>query len=73
MEEDGRNSPPAEEGLVEEEGEEDPLGPEGQKGHLGANVLLVVPKEKPPMNVVGDVHGKIAILVVRGERERERD
>ena len=29
-----------------------------------ANLLSVVPKEKPPLNVVGDVHGKIAIIIV---------
>lgn len=32
------------------------------------NILLLLgllPKEKPPMNVVGDVGGKIAIIVVR--------
>ena len=26
---------------------------------------LQVEKEKPPINVVGDVHGKIAIMIVR--------
>ena len=25
---------------------------------------ILVEKEKPPMNVVGDVHGKIAIIIV---------
>lgn len=28
-------------------------------------VATVVPKEKPPINVVGDVHGRIAIIIVR--------
>ena len=32
--------------------------------HVTMNLLSVVPKEKPPLNVVGDVHGRIAIIVV---------
>ena len=27
-------------------------------------IATVVPKEKPPINVVGDVHGRIAIIIV---------
>ena len=86
MEDDGRNSPPAER-EVEEDEEPIPVGSEGQlgQGYLTMNLLSVVPKEKPPLNVVGDVHGKIAIIVVRREgggvrgkegrmeRERERE
>ena len=26
---------------------------------------LLVQKEKPPLNLVGDVHGRIAIIIVR--------
>ena len=29
-----------------------------------SNAALQVEKEKPPLNVVGDVHGKIAIMIV---------
>ncbi len=57
-EEDGRNSPP-------------PQGAElvynsfmSEPEYFTANLLSVVPKEKPPLNVVGDVHGKISIIVV---------
>ena len=35
---------------------------------LFPSTALLVEKEKPPMNVVGDVHGKIAILIVSSTR-----
>ena len=63
---DSRHSPPPEGGKdsiampVYSGGEE--LG--GTPSRNKANLLSVVPKEKPPLNVVGDVHGKIAIIVV---------
>ena len=73
MEEDGRNSPPPQ-GAMEDpaldtssySSVEDHLleGQQGQRGYLTMNLLSVVPKEKPPLNVVGDVHGRIAIIVV---------
>lgn len=74
MDEDGRNSPPPRSGeaeLGDEELGEDPLLPPAGleqglvTGHVTMNLLSVVPKEKPPLNVVGDVHGRIAFIVVR--------
>lgn len=71
MDEDSRNSPPppgAEPPGVEEMSE-DPMNlsmDDQQQGHLTMNILPVMPKEKPPLNVVGDVHGRVAIIVVRG-------
>ena len=59
--EDGRNSPPP----LEVELMDRSLSGEVQTGQFTANLLPVVPKEKPPLNVVGDVHGKIGIIVVR--------
>lgn len=48
---DGRNSPP----LVEHSRIMD----------VGVGVPALAAKEKPPINVVGDVGGRIAIMVVR--------
>ena len=82
MDEDGRNSPPPQEAEPprEEDMNEDPLNmstDDQQQAHLTMNILPVMPKEKPPLNVVGDVHGRVAIIVVReggreGGREGER-
>ena len=36
----------------------------GRKCDMAILTALQVEKEKPPMNVVGDVHGKIAIVIV---------
>lgn len=33
---------------------------------VGVGVPALAAKEKPPINVVGDVGGRIAIMVVRG-------
>ena len=75
MEEDGRNSPPPQQRDTpdQEESEQEesqmvegPVSAETQQreGHVTMNLLSVMPKEKPPLNVVGDVHGRIAIIVV---------
>ena len=55
-EEDSRNSPPPE--------ESEPYIVVDIPEQVTANLLSVVPKEKPPLYLVGDVHGKIAIIVV---------
>ena len=58
---DGRHSPPpvtAAESTVALEGHM------AGAGQIKANLLSVVAKEKPPLSVVGDIHGKIAIIVV---------
>uniref|UniRef100_A0A8C7X5Z8 Phosphoribosyl pyrophosphate synthetase associated protein 1 n=1 Tax=Oryzias sinensis TaxID=183150 RepID=A0A8C7X5Z8_9TELE len=47
---DGRNSPPSTRTTA---------------GHTGLELPLMMAKEKPPINVVGDVGGRIAIVVVR--------
>ena len=46
------------------------VGPQAE-GHVTMNLLSVVPKEKPPLNVVGDVHGRIAIIVVSQHFSRQ--
>lgn len=51
-EDDGRNSPPT---VVTMEGKGNPTGLE--------ILPIIKPKEKPPLNVVGDVGGRIAIIV----------
>ena len=58
---DGRHSPPPQ-GV---DTMEPALGvAQASCGHFTANLLSVVPKEKPPLTLVGDVHGKIAIIIV---------
>ena len=47
---DGRNSPPAVD--------------HSRVMDMGGGVPALYPKEKPPINVVGDVGGRIAIMVV---------
>ncbi len=69
MDEDGRNSPPPVKldedplGTAAATGASMGVGPQAE-GHVTVNLLSVVPKEKPPLNVVGDVHARIAIIVV---------
>ena len=48
---DGRNSPPA-------------VDHNPRIMEVGGGVPALYPKEKPPINVVGDVGGRIAIMVV---------
>ena len=78
MDEDGRNSPPPsmevelDEDPLGSTSSEIPLATaaaatgvaEHTEVHVTMNLLSVVPKEKPPLNVVGDVHARIAIIVV---------
>ena len=66
--EDGRYSPPPQGGRddnVLSSASVEELG--GTPSRHKANLLSVVPKEKPPLNVVGDVHGRIAIIVVSSD------